>query len=35
MGYAELFAVSSFGTHAAIGDTGELPGKWGELPSDP
>ncbi|HTY26812.1 MAG TPA: acyl-CoA dehydrogenase [Mycobacterium sp.] len=28
-GYAE-FAVSSFGTDAAIGDTGELPGKWGE-----
>ena len=31
-GYAE-FAVSSFGTDAAIGDTGELPGKWGELPA--
>lgn len=28
-GYAE-FAVSSFGTDAAIGDTGQLPGKWGE-----
>jgi alkylation response protein AidB-like acyl-CoA dehydrogenase len=28
-GYAE-FAVSSFGTDAAIGDTAELPGKWGE-----
>src|ERR1700677_5181892 len=28
-GYAE-FAVSSFGTEAAIGDTNELPGKWGE-----
>ena len=28
-GYAE-FAVSSFGTDAAIGDTNELPGKWGE-----
>ncbi|OCB33098.1 acyl-CoA dehydrogenase [Mycobacterium malmoense] len=28
-GYAE-FAVSSFGTDAAVGDTGELPGKWGE-----
>jgi 3-oxochol-4-en-24-oyl-CoA dehydrogenase len=28
-GYAE-FAVSSFGTDAAIGDTDELPGKWGE-----
>jgi 3-oxochol-4-en-24-oyl-CoA dehydrogenase len=26
-GYAE-FAVSSFGTEAAIGDTAELPGKW-------
>ncbi|HYB80871.1 MAG TPA: acyl-CoA dehydrogenase family protein, partial [Mycobacterium sp.] len=24
------FAVSSFGTDAAIGDTDELPGKWGE-----
>jgi alkylation response protein AidB-like acyl-CoA dehydrogenase len=29
-GYAE-FAVSSFGTDAAIGDTDELPGKWGEF----
>jgi alkylation response protein AidB-like acyl-CoA dehydrogenase len=28
-GYAE-FAVSSFGSDAAIGDTDELPGKWGE-----
>ncbi|ORW89309.1 acyl-CoA dehydrogenase [Mycobacterium sp. IEC1808] len=28
-GYAE-FAVSSFGTDAAIGDTSQLPGKWGE-----
>ncbi len=28
-GYAE-FAVSSFGTDAAIGDTGQLAGKWGE-----
>jgi alkylation response protein AidB-like acyl-CoA dehydrogenase len=28
-GYAE-FAVSSFGTDAAIGDTGQLPGEWGE-----
>ncbi len=28
-GYAE-FAVSSFGTDAAIGDAGQLPGKWGE-----
>jgi 3-oxochol-4-en-24-oyl-CoA dehydrogenase len=28
-GYAE-FGVSSFGTDAAIGDTGQLPGKWGE-----
>src|SRR5271165_5349629 len=28
-GYAE-FAVSSFGTDAAIGDTNEPPGKWGE-----
>ncbi|MEB3984382.1 acyl-CoA dehydrogenase [Mycobacterium sp. 663a-19] len=28
-GYAE-FAVSSFGTDAAIGDTDEVPGKWGE-----
>jgi alkylation response protein AidB-like acyl-CoA dehydrogenase len=28
-GYAE-FAVSSFGTDAAIGDTNQLPGKWGE-----
>ena len=28
-GYAE-FAVSSFGTDAAIGDTDELPGKWGD-----
>lgn len=28
-GYAE-FAVSSFGTDAAIGDTDQLPGKWGE-----
>jgi alkylation response protein AidB-like acyl-CoA dehydrogenase len=28
-GYAE-FAVSSFGTDAAIGDTEELPGEWGE-----
>jgi alkylation response protein AidB-like acyl-CoA dehydrogenase len=28
-GYAE-FAVSSFGTEAAIGDTNELAGKWGE-----
>src|ERR1700752_1017572 len=28
-GYAE-FAVSSFGTDAAIGDTDELAGKWGE-----
>jgi alkylation response protein AidB-like acyl-CoA dehydrogenase len=28
-GYAE-FAVSSFGTDAAIGDTNELAGKWGE-----
>ena len=28
-GYAE-FAVSSFGADAAIGDTNELPGKWGE-----
>ncbi len=28
-GYAE-FAVSSFGTDAAVGDTDELPGKWGE-----
>jgi alkylation response protein AidB-like acyl-CoA dehydrogenase len=28
-GYAE-FAVASFGTDAAIGDPGELPGKWGE-----
>jgi 3-oxochol-4-en-24-oyl-CoA dehydrogenase len=28
-GYAE-FAVSSFGTDAAIGDPDELPGKWGE-----
>ncbi|GFG63665.1 acyl-CoA dehydrogenase [Mycobacterium kubicae] len=28
-GYAE-FAVASFGTDAAIGDTDELPGKWGE-----
>jgi 3-oxochol-4-en-24-oyl-CoA dehydrogenase len=28
-GYAE-FAVSSFGTDAAIGDTAELSGKWGE-----
>jgi 3-oxochol-4-en-24-oyl-CoA dehydrogenase len=29
-GYAE-FAVSSFGTDAAIGDTDELAGKWGEF----
>jgi alkylation response protein AidB-like acyl-CoA dehydrogenase len=28
-GYAE-FAVSSFGTDGAIGDTGQLPGKWAE-----
>ncbi|WP_301149508.1 acyl-CoA dehydrogenase [Mycobacterium simiae] len=28
-GYAE-FAVSSFGTDAAIGDPDELPGKWGQ-----
>jgi alkylation response protein AidB-like acyl-CoA dehydrogenase len=28
-GYAE-FAVSSFGTDAAIGDTNQPPGKWGE-----
>jgi alkylation response protein AidB-like acyl-CoA dehydrogenase len=28
-GYAE-FAVSSFGSDAAIGDTSQLPGKWGE-----
>ncbi|MCV7195559.1 acyl-CoA dehydrogenase [Mycobacterium angelicum] len=28
-GYAE-FAVSSFGTDAAIGDTDQLPGEWGE-----
>ncbi len=28
-GYAE-FAVSSFGTDAAIGDPAQLPGKWGE-----
>jgi 3-oxochol-4-en-24-oyl-CoA dehydrogenase len=28
-GYAE-FAVSSFASDAAIGDTDELPGKWGE-----
>ncbi len=28
-GYAE-FAVSSFGSDAAIGDTNEPPGKWGE-----
>ncbi len=28
-GYAE-FAVSSFGSDAAIGDPAELPGKWGE-----
>ena len=28
-GYAE-FAVSTFGTDAAIGDPNELPGKWGE-----
>ncbi|BBY12432.1 acyl-CoA dehydrogenase [Mycobacterium marseillense] len=28
-GYAE-FAVSSFGTDAAIGDAEQLPGKWGE-----
>ncbi len=28
-GYAE-FAVSSFGSDAAIGDTAELPGVWGE-----
>ncbi|APA78078.1 acyl-CoA dehydrogenase [Mycobacterium avium subsp. hominissuis] len=28
-GYAE-FAVSSFGTDAAIGDTDQVPGKWGE-----
>ncbi|GAB7142979.1 acyl-CoA dehydrogenase [Mycobacterium riyadhense] len=28
-GYAE-FAVSSFGTDAVIGDTDQLPGKWGE-----
>ncbi|MGO9927309.1 MAG: acyl-CoA dehydrogenase [Mycobacterium sp.] len=28
-GYAE-FAVSSFGTDAAIGDTNDPPGKWGE-----
>jgi alkylation response protein AidB-like acyl-CoA dehydrogenase len=28
-GYAE-FAVSSFGADAAIGDTSQLPGKWGE-----
>jgi 3-oxochol-4-en-24-oyl-CoA dehydrogenase len=28
-GYAE-FAVSSFGTDAAIGDAAQLPGKWGE-----
>ncbi len=28
-GYAE-FAVSSFGTDAAIGDPDQLPGKWGE-----
>jgi alkylation response protein AidB-like acyl-CoA dehydrogenase len=28
-GYSE-FAVSSFGTDAAIGDPAELPGKWGE-----
>ncbi|MBC9074225.1 acyl-CoA dehydrogenase family protein [Mycobacterium canettii] len=28
-GYAE-FAVSSFGTDAVIGDTEQLPGKWGE-----
>ncbi|MEB4208960.1 acyl-CoA dehydrogenase [Mycobacterium sp. 94-17] len=28
-GYAE-FAVSTFGTDAAIGDTNQLPGKWGE-----
>lgn len=28
-GYAE-FAVSSFGTDAAVGDTDQLPGKWGE-----
>ncbi|MCV7077699.1 acyl-CoA dehydrogenase [Mycobacterium szulgai] len=28
-GYAE-FAVSSFGTDAAIGDTEQLPGEWGE-----
>jgi alkylation response protein AidB-like acyl-CoA dehydrogenase len=29
-GYAE-FGVSSFGTDAAIGDPGELPGKWAEI----
>jgi alkylation response protein AidB-like acyl-CoA dehydrogenase len=28
-GYSE-FAVSSFGTDGAIGDTGQLPGKWAE-----
>ncbi|MDR3658371.1 acyl-CoA dehydrogenase [Mycobacterium sp.] len=28
-GYAE-FAVASFGSDAAIGDTAELPGEWGE-----
>ncbi|WP_204079142.1 acyl-CoA dehydrogenase [Mycobacterium riyadhense] len=28
-GYAE-FALSSFGTDAVIGDTDQLPGKWGE-----
>ncbi|KAA1251953.1 acyl-CoA dehydrogenase [Mycobacterium simiae] len=28
-GYAE-YAVSSFGTDAAIGDTDQLPGRWGE-----
>src|SRR6476659_1320302 len=28
-GYSE-FAVASFGTDAAIGDPGQLPGKWGE-----
>ena len=31
-GYAEC-AVSSFITDAAIGDTEELPGKWGESSS--
>ena len=29
-GYAE-FAVSSFGTDGAIGDPGQLPGKWAQM----